>query len=985
MVYPGGASQLLSGLIVKTLCGATSKPSEITPSTMTSTAGRPSNESGSSGTTFSYAQAAKGRAPSATGVTMQASQDTSGVTTPSKESNSGSSVGLGYNEADGAAVTNGDVMSKSVSTMPESDLNSINSIPSKSSPSSPSIGSDTTPTLPKGDESAFMSRMPVESPWDRPSQQETQLDRSVEPTERRKGRKGKKDKTSEKEAEPVKEEVKPEVLVAAPPPAVNIWQQRMKAEAAKGKNNSQNTDSSTLSAEDSNVNGVATSSASKAAEFKKKGRVNSDEFERTTSFGQNSGAKEQATSTKTPKKGFETNGRSKEESISKRPTPRGSRMSEKEEKSTGNNLPPPVEDAVSWPTPDTALEEKRKVQEKVEKEEKEDGGSNKPRQKEKWLPVPYIPSVTFNTPLPARGRGGRGGGGTRAGSGRGNHGPNGSISGDRAFSSATTSANTAAEPRERGRDSVSAGRATSLPPNSSKRATGDTPYSSHDQRKPSISVFDKTKGDLPSQTTRTENHSSRDNRRSSITAHAEPFSPSNQDVRQSLGDFSRSGKGEMPNGTSSEGHSQSRSAGIERRSEPNIRMNEFTKEVNGHGQPRERGEGRPERGRGGYRGRGGHASFPNGQPHNQHPFTNGHPSQTQNSFGLRQNGGPYSPPLQQQQYPTAYPTPSRTGRGGPPRGQSIPNNGIMYSRFPPNVVSGAQMPPLQAVNSVYEYPGMQALSTAPYNPYLEQPYTMIEMVINQLEYYFSIDNLCKDVFLRKHMDSKGFVYLSTIAKFKRIQSLTQEFELLRHACQQSEIIDIVMGEDGIDRIRRQDGWEKWVLAMEDRDEIARNDGPERYYRLQIPVRPQQMPPRMMTAPQSAISPTSFSPNGVEPNFPPYSAALAGPNGTDHSNFYQTESPLSAAVPEFSPGSPPKLPNELDAETTFTDEEVDNLQLVYNHKGPSDAKPKSAYHNASSRTFSNGSIDARSISEELVELQKRQSRPLTNGDSSSHEM
>lgn len=31
------------------------------------------------------------------------------------------------------------------------------------------------------------------------------------------------------------------------------------------------------------------------------------------------------------------------------------------------------------------------------------------------------------------------------------------------------------------------------------------------------------------------------------------------------------------------------------------------------------------------------------------------------------------------------------------------------------------------------------------------------LLIQQIEYYFSIDNLCKDVFLRLHMDADGWV------------------------------------------------------------------------------------------------------------------------------------------------------------------------------------------------------------------------------------
>jgi la-related protein 1 len=175
--------------------------------------------------------------------------------------------------------------------------------------------------------------------------------------------------------------------------------------------------------------------------------------------------------------------------------------------------------------------------------------------------------------------------------------------------------------------------------------------------------------------------------------------------------------------------------------------------------------------------------------------------------------------------------------------------------------------------------------------------------------------------------------------------------------------------------------------MEERDEVARNDGPERYFRPLIQLR-QPMVPRMMAVSHSAISPPPFSPNGTEPGFRPYATTLNGPNGVDHAMIYQTESPLSAAVPDFSPNPPSKAISELEAETTFTDEEVDNLQLVYNtekDKVSGDNKQKTPFHNASSRTFSNGSIDGRSITEELLELNKRQGPTLANGDTPNSEL
>ena len=969
---------------------------------MTSAAARPLGDSGPANTTFSYAQAAKGRATSSTVPTVQSrtsstiistvqsSKAISESSTPPEESNtqienlSGTAAGTGVTDTDRIGNSNGEAGSKIVGNGPEAEKQLTPLMPPKPSPSVTSDGTASTSTLPKEDDTLAPLKL-SDSPWDRPSHMEAANEKASEVTDRKKGKKGKKEKT-EKEIEVEKEEPKPEILVAAPPPAVNIWQQRKEAQAAKAKTSPQIVESPQFLTENSSMNGTAAVSGSRSVESKKKAKVGLEDAERSAGPAPNVGAKEQQTSVKAQRKGSEANVRSKEESGGKRPAPRGSRMSEKEEKSAAKILPPPVEDAISWPTPDTAVEEKRKPQEKVEKEDKEEGTSNKPRPK--WVTVPYIPTVTFNTPLPARGRGGRGGGGTRGGSGRGGHASNGSISGDRSFPSTTTGSNTA-EARERGRDNMSAGRAASLPPNSSKRSVSDNAYAAQDQRKPSVSTFEKPRIESSTASAKGEHYISRENRRLSMAAQTESFSTQE---RQPLIDISKSNKSDMPNVVNSENQSQQRSAGLERRSEPNVRVNDFPKDVNGHGQSRERGEPRSERGRGGYRGRGAHSNFQNGQPPAQHSFTNGHTPQTQNSYGIRQNSIPFSPPpqqqqqQQQQQYTAAYPTPGRTGRAAPPRSQSIPSNNTVFSRFTPSVPSAAQqIPPLQTVGPVFDYPGMQTMSAVPYDPYMEQ-YSLLAMVTMQLEYYFSIDNLCKDVFLRKQMDSKGFVPLTVIQKFKRIQSLTTDPGLLRFACQESEIIEIVIGEDGVDRLRRQDGWDKWVLPMEERDESARNGGPERYIRHPMQPRPQPVVQRMIVAPHSAISPPQFSPNGSEPSFRPYAPIFNGPNGVDHAMVYQNESPLSAAVPDFAPNLQPKsTTNELDAETTFTDEEVDNLQLVYNSKGSGDTKQRSPFHNASSRTFSNGSIDGRNLTEEILELHKRQGRTLTNGDSPNSEL
>lgn len=47
------------------------------------------------------------------------------------------------------------------------------------------------------------------------------------------------------------------------------------------------------------------------------------------------------------------------------------------------------------------------------------------------------------------------------------------------------------------------------------------------------------------------------------------------------------------------------------------------------------------------------------------------------------------------------------------------------------------------------------------------------------EYYFSDDNLQKDFFLRNQMDEEGFVPISVIARFNRLQALTQDTDLIK--------------------------------------------------------------------------------------------------------------------------------------------------------------------------------------------------------------
>jgi la-related protein 1 len=935
--------------------------------TMSSTSSRLVGDGAPPPPVFSYAQAAKGRPASTVASTIQSSQtNTSGVSTPARDPSSVIHTPSGGSERGDRSVNGSHDVSNKVDVSRDGSISDSKTTKPKSTPASPSFGTASTSTLPKeerDDDFVLVGSTSSDSARDR---HVLAVEKPVESAEGRKGKKSKKQKNAEKETEKEKEkeEAKPEVLVPAPLPAVNFWQQR-KEELAKAKPTPILVQISQSSAESSTLNDAISTVSTKPGEGKKRGKAS------ITDDGDKSMGAKDASMGRAQKKSGEGVGKAKEDQPNKRAAPRGSRMGEKEEKSISSQVPPPVEDAISWPTPETALEEeKRKAHEKSEKEEKDENSSNKPRPKEKWVPVPYIPTVTFNTPLPTRGGRGRGGarGGRTEGGGRPSH-ANGSAVGEKAQNTASPGNPSVESELRQSRDSP---RAASLPPNSKK----SNEPSSRDHRKPSAQTMEKSR----SGPTKAESSSATEGRSLSGASVGLPDGGFESSQDQQRGENVTGFKSDQLQNDFHEGQSLAGSNG--RKPELNLRGSDQFKEGTvlnreNNSQSRERSDVRSDRGRGGFRGRGNHSNYPNGQsPLPQHIFTNGHPSQPLNGYSMRQASGPYSPPLQPPPFSNQYaPAPSRGGRGGS-RSQSIPNNS-MYGRFPNGGPIPQHMGPLQTSQPMFEYPPPQSMSAVPYTSYIDYP-SLIAMVTMQIEYYFSIDNLCKDVFLRKHMDSQGFVFLNFIAGFKRIQSLTQEFDTLRYACQESEIIDFVRGEDGFDRLRRKEGWEKWVLAMEERDESVRNGGPAFFQRPQPIQRPQQM--SMFMPSHHSMSPPAFSPNGTESSFRPFGNGTPVVPITNGNGAYHPETPLSAAVPDFSPGLLPLNGplDPLEAEVTFQDDEVAHLTVVFTlQRSHDDPKTKTPFHNASARTFSNGSIDGRSIAEGLHD-NPRQGRTLTNG-------
>ncbi|TKA71171.1 hypothetical protein B0A55_08651 [Friedmanniomyces simplex] len=333
------------------------------------------------------------------------------------------------------------------------------------------------------------------------------------------------------------------------------------------------------------------------------------------------------------------------------------------------------------------------------------------------------------------------------------------------------------------------------------------------------------------------------------------------------------------------------------------------------------------------------------------------------------------------------------GRGGysrgNPRAHAIPDS--YYGRYNNNAYGPSQPPPGQAyIPGMYDYNGYP-MSAMPYQPYMDQQYLMV-MVNLQLEYYFSIDNLLKDMFLRKNMDSQGFVFLDLVASFNRIKQLTQDSNLLKEVCLASETIEIRVGEDGKERLRRHDGYEQFLLPLEQRDPAAQNDGPKQ---LQPPERSQL--PAFGAMPARGLA--NAGPHGMHPRYdrrshdggypvmnggpPQFAGFPAVPEALPYAEMANGEGSRGRAAKspthdgQILPPQQPVQNTDRDAEPdAFPDDQVTTLTVMVRvQKDP-------PFHTEATRTFSNGSIDSRSIFAELEKSNSSQTASTPNGDNTA---
>ena len=406
---------------------------------------------------------------------------------------------------------------------------------------------------------------------------------------------------------------------------------------------------------------------------------------------------------------------------------------------------------MSWPTPDSAQdEEKKKAQERAGKAEKDKVNTAvpKPHGKEKWTAIPFVPSAVFNTPIPQtrRGGGGRPTRGSRdAGAGRGGNADPPSNQTERLGAHGSLADQSATSSNDRGRADPHSLRTTSTGAKP-KRSASAGPPTVREQRKvgDSLSTEKRKEQDPYTPKSRLNQAPCADNTSGASAA--------TQTDREGYGSSSSNplasdaGQSNAQNALVSpesggrrqsaplDTHTHPRSAGPDRRSE-GTRPFDYSRDFFGPAPMPERGDGRPERGRGGYRGRGnGSHGFSNPSFVNGNGYANGHASQHQ---------PPTMPPAKSQSNHERHP--SRTQGSSSSQSQSHPRNfrsnsrsqsiphSAQYGRYSNGPYPGA--PHLANIQTdmanAYGYqPGNQgAMSAVPYSPYTDQVslYGMVSM------------------------------------------------------------------------------------------------------------------------------------------------------------------------------------------------------------------------------------------------------------------
>jgi len=87
-------------------------------------------------------------------------------------------------------------------------------------------------------------------------------------------------------------------------------------------------------------------------------------------------------------------------------------------------------------------------------------------------------------------------------------------------------------------------------------------------------------------------------------------------------------------------------------------------------------------------------------------------------------------------------------------------------------------------------------------------------VVNQVEFYFSDDNMCKDVYLRRHMDAEGWISLDLISQFNKLKAYRTTVLSIVEALQASTKLEVDANSRRV-RLKDESLRSKWTKASQE--------------------------------------------------------------------------------------------------------------------------------------------------------------------------
>ncbi|XP_063232951.1 la-related protein 1 isoform X3 [Bacillus rossius redtenbacheri] len=95
----------------------------------------------------------------------------------------------------------------------------------------------------------------------------------------------------------------------------------------------------------------------------------------------------------------------------------------------------------------------------------------------------------------------------------------------------------------------------------------------------------------------------------------------------------------------------------------------------------------------------------------------------------------------------------------------------------------------EATTPSFMMPYMGTYYFGPNTFQMDEP-ALKEHIKKQIEYYFSEDNLVRDFYLRRKMDQDGYLPVTLIASFQRVQALSTDVDVIINAIKDSEVLEL---------------------------------------------------------------------------------------------------------------------------------------------------------------------------------------------------